>query len=131
MKIMTKQENIYTQKKGGRPKLESYKKRRHQYKLSYNDSEQEIAEAKAKENNRTFKRWLHDAPLELKGKPHLDEENTGYVRKVAGMANNVNQIAHKANAEGVSPVESLALEVLTLLYTLLTRILRGGDLSKD
>jgi len=128
---MAKQDNIDTQKKGGRPKLKPYQKRRHQYKLSYNDTEQEIAEAKAKEHSRSLKRWLHDAPLELKGNPHLDEENTDYARKVAGMANNVNQVAHKANAEGVSAVENLAIEVLALLRTLLVRILRGGDLSKD
>ena len=52
---MSTQNNIDTQKKGGRPKLESYEKRRHQYKVSYNDSEQEIAEAKAKEHDRTLK----------------------------------------------------------------------------
>ena len=54
---MSKQKNIDTRKKGGRPKLESYNKRRHQHKVSYNDTEQEIAEAKAKEHNRTLKKW--------------------------------------------------------------------------
>jgi len=127
---MLKQKHIDTHKKGGRPKLKSYEKRRHQYKVSYNDSEQEIAEAKAKENNRTLKQWMHDAPLELKGKPHLDEENTDYVRKISGMCNNINQIAHRANAEGCKAVEALCKEVLTLLMTLLSRIIRGGDLSK-
>ena len=126
---MSKQKNIDTRKKGGRPKLESYKKRRHQHKVSYNDTEQEIAEAKAKEHDRTLKQWMHDAPMELKGKPHLDEENTDYVRKIAGMCNNVNQIAHKANAEGVKSVEELANDALLRLTTLLSRVIRGGDLS--
>lgn len=127
---MSKQKNIDTRKKGGRPKLESYKKRRHQHKVSYNDTEQEIAEAKAKEHNRTLKKWMHDAPMELEGKPHLDEENTDYVRKIAGMCNNVNQVAHKANAEGFKAAENLANDVLSGLMTLLSRIVRGGDLSK-
>ena len=126
---MVIQKNIDTQKKGGRPKLLSYQKRCHQHKVSYNDTEQEIAEAKAKEHDRTLKQWIHDAPMELKGKPHLDEENTDYVRKIAGMCNNVNQIAHKANAEGVKSVEELANDALLRLTTLLSRVIRGGDLS--
>lgn len=64
------------------------------------------------------------------GKPHLDEENTDYVRKIAGMCNNVNQVAHKANAEGFKAAEKLANDVLSGLMTLLSRIVRGGDLSK-
>ena len=33
-------------------------------------------------------------------KERLSEEHAGYIRQLCGMANNLNQLAHKANAGG-------------------------------
>lgn len=127
---MSKQNRIDTQKKGGRPKLKSYEKRRHQFNVSYNDTELEKMEVEAKKHKRTTKRWMHDAPLQSKDKIYTDEEQTDYVRKLAGMANNINQIAHQANLGGLYSLEAKCKEVLNLITTLITRIFKGGDLSK-
>lgn len=48
---MSKQNRIDTQKKGGRPKLELYQKRRHQFKVSYNDTDLEKMEMEARKCN--------------------------------------------------------------------------------
>ena len=127
---MSKQNRIDTQKKGGRPKLELYQKRRHQFKVSYNDTDLEKMEMEAKKHNRTPKKWMHDAPLQKTDVAYTDEVQTDYVRKLAGMANNVNQIAHEAHLGGLHSLEDKCKEVLNLITTLITRIFKGGDLSK-
>ena len=127
---MLKQNRIDTQKKGGRPKLELYQKRRHQFKVSYNDTDLEKMEMEAKKHKRTPKKWMHDAPLQKTDVAYTDEEQTDYVRKLAGMANNVNQIAHEAHLGGLFSLEDKCKEVLNLITTLITRIFKGGDLSK-
>ena len=38
-------------------------------------------------------------------KERLTPEHTGYVRQLCGMANNLNQLAHKANAAGFATVK--------------------------
>ena len=42
-------------------------------------------------------------------KQHLTSEQMGYIRQLSGMANNVNQIAHKANADGYREVHNHCL----------------------
>ena len=84
----------------------------------------------AKKHKRTPKKWMHDAPLQKTDVAYTDEEQTDYVRKLAGMANNVNQIAHQANLGGLHSLEDKCKEVLNLITTLITRIFKGGDLSK-
>ena len=126
---MTKAKEIDTQKRGGRPRLEKYEQRRHQHKVTYNDTEEDTLQYKAKENNRSVTEWLHDAPLQTKGKPHLSEEQNDYVRKIAGMGNNVNQIAHVANREGLTGIVERCTALLNDLSMLLSRLFRGGDLT--
>ena len=59
-------------------------------------------------------------------KQHITSEQMGYIRQLSGMANNVNQIAHKANAAGYSDVHkdaSIAHLLLGLLaYWLVSTI---------
>ena len=75
-------------------------------------------------------RFSNDAPLQKTDVAYTDEEQTDYVRKLAGMANNVNQIAHEAHLGGLFSLEDKCKEVLNLITTLIIRIFKGGDLSK-
>ena len=45
-------------------------------------------------------------------KERLTPEHTGYIRQLCGMANNLNQLAHKANAAGFAAVR-MECRVLT------------------
>jgi len=55
-------------------------------------------------------------------KQHLTSEHLGYIRQLSGMANNVNQIAHKANAAGYSAVHKYCLSLNERLDNVIKKI---------
>ena len=63
----------------------------------------------------------------LKGKGQVKErltpEHTGYVRKLCGMANNLNQLAHKANTVGFVTVRMECRILVARIEELLNLIL--------
>ena len=63
----------------------------------------------------------------LKGKARVKErltpEHTGYIRQLCGMANNLNQLAHKANAAGFATVRLECRVLVARIEELLNRIL--------
>ena len=56
-------------------------------------------------------------------KERLTPEHTGYVRKLCGMANNLNQLAHKANAAGFVTVRMECRILVARIEELLNLIL--------
>ncbi len=127
--------NISTQKSstksvGGRPRKEKYDQRRHHHKVSYNDEEEAIIQMKAEDYHAKDDKYLHDIALFGEVYAHLTEENTEQLREICNMANNTNQIAHAANAAGFHQVRFKAEKLVNMLYDLVQRILRGGDLSE-
>ena len=56
-------------------------------------------------------------------KERLTPEHTGYVRKLCGMANNLNQLAHKANAAGLVTVRMECRILVARIEELLNLIL--------
>lgn len=123
-------DNVVRKNVGGRPRKGQYDQRRHHHKVSYNDEEEAVIQMKAEEYHQSDATYLHDIALNGKVYAHLTEENTEQLRILCGMANNTNQIAHKANAEGLSKFVEEAELLVRLLYDLVVRILRGGDLSE-
>jgi len=55
-------------------------------------------------------------------KQHLTSEQMGYIRQLSGMANNVNQIAHKANAAGYGEVHKHCLVLNERLDNVIKKI---------
>ena len=55
-------------------------------------------------------------------KQHLTSEQTRYIKQLSGMANNVNQIAHKANAAGYREVHNHCLTLTNQLDNLIKLI---------
>ena len=56
-------------------------------------------------------------------KERLTPEHTGYVRQLCGMANNLNQLAHKANAAGFVTVGMECRVLVARIEELLNLIL--------
>ena len=55
-------------------------------------------------------------------KQHLTLEQMGYIRQLSGMANNVNQVAHRANAAGYSEVHRQCLAMNERLDNVIKKI---------
>lgn len=119
-----------TKSVGGRPRKEKYDQRRHHHKVSYNDEEEAIIQMKAEDYHAKDDKYLHDIALFGEVYAHLTEENTEQLREVCNMANNTNQIAHAANVAGFHQVRFKSEKLVNMLYDLVQRILRGGDLSE-
>lgn len=124
-------DKVDTKRTGGRPRKEKYDQRRNHHKVSYNDEEEAIIQMKAEEYQVKDNKYLHDIGLSGVVYAHLSAENTEQLRDVCGMANNTNQIAHSANAAGFTQIKSKAEALVDMLYDLVRRILRGGDLSES
>ena len=55
-------------------------------------------------------------------KQHLTSEQMGYIRQLSGMANNINQLAHRANAAGYSDVHRQCLSMNERLDNVIKKI---------
>ena len=75
--------------KGGRPKKEETEK------LKYR-----VAVKLAHEAGVSPSEYMRECFRNGHVKERLSEEHAGYIRQLCGMANNLNQLAHKANAGG-------------------------------
>lgn len=87
-------------KKGGRPVKEDIEKRRYRVNLMLNTEEYLTLASKAGEACLSFKDYLRSIIPKTEIRQHLSTETMGLIRQLAGMANNLNQIAHRANAAG-------------------------------
>ena len=91
---------IKVHKKGGRPVKEDIKKRRYRVNLMLNTEEYLTLASKSTEACLSFKDYLRSIIPKAEIRQHLSTETMGLIRQLAGMANNLNQIAHRANAAG-------------------------------
>lgn len=87
-------------KKGGRPVKEDIEKRRYRVNLMLNTEEYLTLASKSTEACLSFKDYLRSIIPKAEIRQHLSTETMGLIRQLAGMANNLNQIAHRANAAG-------------------------------
>ena len=83
--------------KGGRPKKGAADKLK--YRLTVN-----TLKGKARNAGMTAGEFLRSCMRDGQVKGRLTPEHTGYIRQLCGMANNLNQFAHKANAAGFATV---------------------------
>lgn len=125
------EENNTIRNKGGRPRKDKYDLRHHHHKVGFTDLENDTIAYKAQQAGMEESEFIHDAALGAHVKSHISESQIEYVRDIAGMGNNINQLAHRANAEGIKVIEQECLNLLPLLGELLRRLVRGGNLTKE
>jgi len=87
-------------KRGGRPKLDASKKRK--YRVSVNLCTEDFYPLKRKVNDAgiSLSEFARLAIIGCKIWQRFTSEQMDCIRKISGMANNLNQIARKANAAG-------------------------------
>lgn len=108
--IMTTQ----ARNKGGRPSKKLSEKRRYSVLLKLNTLEYFTLKSKASEAGINKNEFLRMLISESTIKPRVTPEQMREIRQLAGIANNINQIAHRLHTFGISTVPT-ELRMLKLL----------------
>lgn len=101
-------------KKGGRPPKKLSEKRRYSVLLKLNTMEYFTLKSKASEAGINKNEFLRMLISESTIKPRVTPEQMRDIRQLAGIANNINQIAHRLHTFGISTVPT-ELRMLKLL----------------
>lgn len=87
-------------KKGGRPRKSSSQKKKYKVGFKMATADYYSLRMKARKANMTISEYVRESVTHSLVRERLTPEVQGYVRQLCGMANNLNQIARKANAQG-------------------------------
>ncbi len=109
-------------KKGGRPPLAESQKKTYVVKLCFDKGQHNLIGYKAKKAGMTKAEYCREASLGNKITPVLTSEQLEALRKLSGMANNLNQLAYQANIGHLSDLYSTATQSLTEILLLLHRL---------
>ena len=88
--------------KGGRPPLAESQKKDYVVKLCFDKGQYNLIDYKAKKAGISKAEFCREAALDTKITQVLTPEQLDIIRKLSGMANNLNQIARHFNTEGVN-----------------------------
>ena len=107
-------------KKGGRPTKGVAEKKK--YRITVKLNTQDYYTLKAKRAGVTMSEFVRKVLDKGNIIERLTVEQAGFIRKLCGMANNLNQLTHRANAEGfhvVAPFHKIIIgkidEILNLI----------------
>ena len=86
--------------KGGRPKKEATEKLKYRIAVKMTAADYFRLLTRSHEAGVSPSEYMRECFRNGHVKERLSEEHAGYIRQLCGMANNLNQLAHKANAAG-------------------------------
>ncbi|WP_436414498.1 plasmid mobilization protein [Petrimonas sp.] len=109
-------------KKGGRPAKSLAEKRKYRLSLKLNTKEYFQLKSKSKTAGKNRCDFLREFILTGEVKQRFTPEQNDTLRKICGMANNLNQVAKKAHEQGVWYIERTVEEQTAKLDELLKRI---------
>ena len=89
----------------GRPKLSTTEKKGYKVTVKFATVEYYSLKTRAKEAGMTISSFVREALQGCEVKQRLSGIHLNYIRQLTGMANNLNQIAHKANSGGYVSAE--------------------------
>lgn len=111
--------------KGGRPKMDASEKREHFVKVGFDAVNFKKLKRRSRKSGTSLSSIVYELAVNGKIYEPLSIDMMDCIRKIAGMANNLNQLAHTANAIGfdevaneVKAISKKIDEELTLLYKL-------------
>ena len=108
--------------KGGRPTKTLSEKWKYQVLLRLNTMEYYTLLGKAREASITRTEFLRRLIAKTEVKSRIRPEEMQLIRTVWGMANNLNQIAHRLNAFGISALNEDLNALKVLIYELIKRL---------
>ena len=91
-------------KKGGRPTKGVAEKKKYRITVKLNTQDYYTLKGKAKNAGISMSEFVRKVLEEGNVIERLTVEQAGFIRKLCGMANNLNQLAHRANAEDFIPL---------------------------
>ena len=109
-------------KKGGRPTKTLSEKRKYQVLLRLNTMEYYTLLGKAREASISRTEFLRLLITNAEVKSRIEPEEMQLIRTVSGMANNLNQIAHRLNAFGISALNEELNALKQLIHELMKRL---------
>ncbi len=109
-------------KKGGRPVKGAAEKLKYRITVKMATEEYYLLKSKAKSAGVSASEFVRGCITEGGVKERLTKEHGDLIRKLCGMANNLNQLARKANAEGDASVFMPCRTLMMELDNLVNRI---------
>ena len=91
--------------KDGRPKLPASQKKSYKITVKLATAEYYLLKAKAREMGVTISEFIRSAITSCVVKQRLNAEHLRHILQLTGMANNLNQLAKKANVHGYPMAE--------------------------
>ena len=108
--------------KGGRPKKEATEKLKYRITVKMATEDYSLSKSKAKSAGVSASEFVRGCITEGGVKERLSKEHGDLIRKLCGMANNLNQLARKANAEGYASVFVTCRTLMIEIDNLINRI---------
>lgn len=115
-----------TGNKGGRPVKAAGQKKGYFIGVKMDTQEYYTLKAKAREAGISISECVRQSVLGSVIKQRLTPETLNLVRKLCGMANNLNQIARKANAQGYQNVQNENLQLAIHIRKLVNHLRHDG-----
>lgn len=109
--------------KGGRPKKEATEKLKYRIAVKMATADYYRLLTKAHEAGISPSEYMRECFRNGYVLERLSKEQSNYIRQLCGMANNLNQLAHKANAAGFATVRLECRVLVARIEELLNRIL--------
>lgn len=119
---LIKKKKMEQKNKGGRPTKTLSEKRKYQVLLRLNTMEYYTLLGKAREASISRTEFLRLLITNAEVKSRIKPEEMRLIRTVSGMANNLNQIAHRLNAFGISALNEELNALKQLIHELMKRL---------
>ena len=111
-------------KKGGRPTKGVTEKKKYRITVKLNTQDYYTLKSKAKSTGVTMSEFVRRILDKGNVIERLTIEQADFIRKLCGMANNLNQLAHRANAEGfhtIAPFHKIIISKIDEILNLIRR----------
>ncbi|BAX80822.1 MobC family plasmid mobilization relaxosome protein [Labilibaculum antarcticum] len=108
--------------KGGRPRKSTAQKKRYKVDVKMATEEYYVLKSKAQKANLTISEYMRQCIAVSSVRERITPEVQIYIRKLCGMANNLNQIARKANAQGYTNVRKEYIHLADQIDQLIDRL---------
>ena len=108
--------------KGGRPKKETAEKLSYRIGVKMAAADYFCLLTRAHEAGISPSEYMRECFRNGHVRERLSEEHAGYIRQLSGMANNLYQLARKANAGGLHDVQWDCKVAVARIHELLTKI---------
>jgi hypothetical protein len=115
-----------TIKTGGRPAKKLGEKRRYTVSVKLDTREYLSLKTKANSAGITRSEFIRQSISGSVIRPRLTPELNDHIRKLAGIGNNLNQIARRANAEGYTKARSEYLHLVGMIDNVIEDIRNDG-----